>query len=378
MSQDPYDLEEQLSGKVIPAGDSHLRADATISMDPAGVRAVTDRDEVYLVPWRGIRLGRADGSVTVQAADRSVAITSGHPSFLRALETAGGNDINDAISRLSGERVSSPWKHRLGCLAVLAAIAFVIWAVPQLFRSAVDATVDALPYSVDETIGETVWEGMDLEGPVVEDEVVLAAIQEIIDRLQPFADIPEAEFTFAVVEKDIANAFALPGGYMVVYTGLILRSDSPEQVAGVMAHEMAHVTHRHGLRRIAHSVGIWASISIFFGNLDALSSLALDLFQVATVNGYSQDQETDADLEGCQMLIAAKIDPRGMADFFRLMQEEYGDVPDALAWTSTHPQHEERIAAILAYEKKHGADVEYEPLDIDWDAVHTALGKDDE
>jgi predicted Zn-dependent protease len=199
-----------------------------------------------------------------------------------------------------------------------------------------------------------------------------------VDRLEPYSEIPGAKFTFAVVENDIANAFALPGGFMVVFTGLILRADSAEQVAGVMAHEMAHVTHRHGLRRIAHSVGIWAGFSVLLGNLDALTSLAVSVFQMGTINSYSQEQEIDADLEGAEMLIAARIDPRGLAEFFEMMQEEYGDVPDVLAWTSTHPQHDERVAAIEAYEAEHGAGVEYEPLDIDWEAVQEALGGTEE
>ena len=378
MTSDPYDLTHQLPGTVVPGGDSHQRAEASLTVDADGVTAHTEAGETYRVPWKGIKLGRGEGSVTVQAADRSVAITSSHPDFMRALETAGGNDLNDALSRLTGERVSSPLRHKLGCLAVLIAIPLAIWGVWRMFHGAVDATVDALPYSVDEAIGESVWEEMDVGGPKVEDETVNAAIQAIIDRLQPYSDLPEAEFTFAVVENDVANAFALPGGYMVVFTGLILRADSPEQVAGVIAHEMAHVTHRHGLRRMAHSVGLWAGLSLVFGNVDALTGMALSLFQLGTVNGYSQDQETDADLEGAEMLIAARIDPRGLAGFFEMMKAEYGDVPDALAWTSTHPQHDSRVAAILAYEREHGAGVEYEPIDVDWEAVCAALAPAEE
>jgi Zn-dependent protease with chaperone function len=378
MTPDPYDLSDELPGLVVPKGDSHLRAEARLTVGADGVTATTEGGETYLVPWKGIRLGRNDGSVTVQAADRSASITSQHPDFMRALETAGGNDLNDALSRLAGDRVSHPLQHKLGCLAVLIAIPLAIWGAWRLFHGAVDATVDAMPYSVDEAIGESVWGEMDLGGPKVEDETVDAAIQTIVDRLQPYSEIPEAEFTFAVVDKDIANAFALPGGYMVVYTGLILRADSPEQVAGVMAHEMAHVTHRHGMRRIAHSVGLMAGLSLLFGNVDALSGMALKLFQLGKVNSYSQDQETDADIEGAEMLIAARIDPRGLAEFFEMMKAEYGDVPDALAWTSTHPQHDARVAAILAYEREHGEGVEYEPIDVDWDAVCAALGATEE
>jgi Zn-dependent protease with chaperone function len=373
MTEDPFDLSSELPGSVIPAGDTKLRREATLTVGPEGVSATTEAGDVHLVPWKNIRLGREGAAVTVVAADRSLAIRSEHPDFMRALETAGGNDLNDALSRLAGERVSSPAKHRLSCLVILVILALITWAIPRMFRGAVDATVDVLPYSVDEAIGEAVWEQMDLGGPEVDDPLVRAAIRSILDRLQPFAEIPEAEFEFKVVEQDIANAFALPGGYFVVFTGLITRSDSPEQVAGVIAHEMAHVTRRHGLRRIAHSIGMWAGVSILFGSTDALTGAALDLFTLASVNSYSQDQETDADLEGARMLLAAGIDPQGLAQFFSLMKEEYGDVPDALAWTSTHPQHEDRIAAIEDYVDEFGDGRDYISLDLDWAAVKAAL-----
>lgn len=378
MSSDPYDLSEELPGTVVPKGDGHLRAEARLRVGPEGITATVGSGQSYLVPWKGMRLGRTEGTVTVQAADRSAAISSEHPDFMRALETAGANDLNDALSRMAGERVSTSLGHKLSCLAVLVAVPLLAWGIWRLFHGAVDATVEALPYSVDEQLGEAAYGALEPELLIVEEEVVTEAIQAMIDRLQPFAEIEEAEFQFVVVRNDVPNAMALPGGWMIVYTGLITRAERPEQVAGVIAHEMAHVTRRHGMRRVAHSVGVMAGVSLMFGSVDALTGLALDLFKLGSINGYSRDQETDADREGAEMMIAARIDPRGLAEFFETMKEEFGDVPNSLAWTSTHPQHDARVAAILAYEREHGAGVEYEPLDLDWDAVRGALTEDEE
>ena len=249
------------------------------------------------------------------------------------------------------------------------ALAAAIWGVPRLFRATVDGAVGALPYTVDETIGEAVFDSMELGGEVLEDPVLTEAVQAILDRLSPHSSLPAASFTFKIVESEQVNAFALPGGFIVVYTGLLSEADDPGQVAGVLAHEMAHVTQRHGLRRIAHSLGIWAGISMVFGSADVLTSIAVDLFTMANVNDYSQDQETAADLEGARMLIAGRIDPAGLASFFAKLEAEQGDVPDALAWFSTHPQHKQRVAAITAYAEEHQSGVQYEPLDIDWEAV---------
>lgn len=374
----PYRLEGHFEGAVFRRRDAKAQKRAKILVGPEGVLAETGSGEQIEVPWRGMRLWREPdgGAIHCVAADRSVTVFSSDPDFLRALEAAGGNDLNDALSRMQGEHVTSHRRHLIGCLIVLLALSAVFWGLPRLFRATVDGAVGALPYSVDEAIGEAVFDSMELGGEVLEDPILTEAVQAILDRLSPHSSLPTATFTFKIVDSEQVNAFALPGGFIVVYTGLLREADDPGQVAGVLAHEMAHVTQRHGLRRIAHSLGIWAGISMVFGSADALTSIAVDLFTMANVNDYSQDQETAADLEGARMLIAGRIDPRGLASFFAKLAAEQGDVPDALAWFSTHPQHQERVAAITAYADEHARGVVYEPLDIDWEAVLEHLGEE--
>ncbi|MEE8468519.1 MAG: M48 family metallopeptidase [Planctomycetota bacterium] len=368
---DSYRLESSFEGAVFRRGDTQAQKRARIQVGPEGVSAEIEDGRSVELPWKGMRLWREpDGSaIHCVAADRSVTVFSSDPDFLRALEAAGGNDLNDALSRMQGEHVTSHRHHLLSCSLVLLALAAIFWGLPRLFRATVDGAVSALPYSVDETIGEAVFDSMDLGGAELQDPILQGAVQAILDRLSPHSSLPAATFTFKIVDSEQVNAFALPGGFIVVYTGLLAEADDPGQVAGVLAHEMAHVTQRHGLRRIAHSLGVWAAISTIFGSADGLTSIAVELFTMANVNDYSQDQETAADLEGARMLIAGRIDPAGLASFFAKLGAEQGDVPDALAWFSTHPQHKERVAAITAYADEHARGVVYEPLDIDWERV---------
>ena len=86
--------------------------------------------------------------------------------------------------------------------------------------------------------------------------VVVDAIDTIVRRLADHASRTDVTYEVWVVDAPIVNAFALPGGYIVVYTGLIDKAETPEQLAGVIAHEMAHVTKRHGLQRVAQSAGV--------------------------------------------------------------------------------------------------------------------------
>ncbi|MDE0914932.1 MAG: M48 family metallopeptidase [Planctomycetota bacterium] len=370
-----YDLEKSMEGWVFQRSKPDGRQPARIRLRLDGIVASLEDGTTVQIPWKGMRLNAepAGGVIYCIAADGAQRIFSEDPDFLRALEAAGGNDLGDALARMEGMRTSTPLSHRLSCVGCLIFLAVFALSVPSLFRWGVDSTVEALPYSVDEVIGEQVWGSMDLGGDEVTDPEVRAAVQTIFDRLTPHSGLPEAEFQFKVIDSEVVNAFALPGGYITVFTGLLTEASSPAEVAGVIAHEMAHVTHRHGLRRMAHSVGLWASVTLVLGNTDVLASIARDLFTLASVNGYSQDQETDADLEGVRMLMAARIDPTGLARFFEHLAEEHGDVPDSLAWFSTHPQHEERIAAIEEYAAAHGDTDKWEPLDLDWDAMLKAL-----
>ena len=212
------------------------------------------------------------------------------------------------------------------------------------------------------------FESMDLEGPELTDPKVVEAIQTMVDRLAPHAALDGLEFDVHVIDSPMVNAFALPGGTIVVFTGLIAESDEPEQVAGVLAHEMAHATLRHGLHRVGQSLGVAAGLHLLLGDTRGVVSAGAQLFQLATINSYSRDQENEADAEGVRMLHEADIDPMAMPRFFEHLRDKEGDLPGVVSWISTHPQHEDRIAAIKS-QVASLPERQYKPIDVDWAEV---------
>jgi predicted Zn-dependent protease len=175
-----------------------------------------------------------------------------------------------------------------------------------------------------------------------------------------------------VVQNSEVNAFALPGGQMVVYTGLIKNVESPEQLAGVLAHEMSHATLRHGLQQISQSLGVIAAIQLLVGDVGGLLAVGSQIAQQSVMTSYSRTAETEADIEGAKMLHAAKIDPKAMATFFAKLKHEHGDIPGAISWLSTHPQHEDRIESINNYAESLDA-TDYKPLELDLAAAQEAI-----
>jgi predicted Zn-dependent protease len=274
----------------------------------------------------------------------------------------------EARARAAQSRSQLLWIVGLGVLVLLIGLAY--FGV----RRAAQASIDLVPISADKKLGVIAFENMDHDGPELKDPVLLAAARTIVTRLAKAQ--PKAEFTYNVhvVDADIVNAFALPGGEIVVYTGLLRAADTPEQLAGVLAHEMAHVDRRHGMRRIAQSIGVIGAVQLLFGDVSGISAVAIEVLRASTINAYSRDQEREADSDGVATLARAKIDPNALADFFALLKKRESGLPGALSWLGTHPDLAQRIETVHKLAKLQTSKGT-EPLQIDWAEVQTHAKK---
>jgi predicted Zn-dependent protease len=239
--------------------------------------------------------------------------------------------------------------------------------------AATQLAVAALPISIDENIGNMAIKSVDLHARLDAGNAATKLVNEIVKELEPHSATKGLNFKVMVVDEPTVNAFALPGGQIVVYTGLMKKAKSAEQLAGVIAHEMAHATLRHGLKGVGQSLGIVAAIQLVTGDVGGLLALSSQLAQESILTSYSRKSETEADLEGARMLHEAGIDPKNMADFFQMLEQNEGDIPDMLAWISTHPQHADRIAKINDYQKQI-PQKPYRLLELPWEEVQNQLG----
>jgi predicted Zn-dependent protease len=137
---------------------------------------------------------------------------------------------------------------------------------------------------------------------------------------------------------------AAPGGHVVVFTGLVHATESAEELAGVLAHEMQHVLLRHTLRAMVRGLGVRATLSVLLGGAGELGNVTGALIEQWGGLRFSRSQESDADLAGVTLLQAAGIDPHGMVTFFEHLAQRGGEPP---AFLSTHPASAARAKAIL-------------------------------
>jgi predicted Zn-dependent protease len=197
-------------------------------------------------------------------------------------------------------------------------------------------------------------------GGAYEDPELQAYVTRIGERLAAVSEMPELDFTFTVLNSDVINAFALPGGYVYITRGLIALADNEAELAGVVAHEIGHVTARHSAQR--YSRGVLAQGGLAIGTVLAAvlgGGAAADLVQQAGglgaqayLAGYSRDQEFQADELGVRYLARADYDPTAMSSFLdklerndELMRRLAGrDGADpASSWFATHPRTPDRV-----------------------------------
>jgi len=164
-------------------------------------------------------------------------------------------------------------------------------------------------------------------------------------------------YRFHIAHDATMNAFALPGGYIVIHSQLILEADNAEELLGVLAHEIIHVEEQHGIRNVIGAAGIYTVISAFFGDLSGIFATVAGAAPFLLNQSYSRDFERESDKKGFELLVAANIDPRGLASFFeKLMEKEKkmlediedentrGAIEKAMGFLSTHPATDERVA----------------------------------
>jgi len=253
-----------------------------------------------------------------------------------------------ALHRLAPEvatRFHNPSRRRLRAkLTVVAAFAVIgitaalyLWGIPALSA----AVARRLPVSWEEQLGRSV---VDELAPLEEqctDPIRTQAIEEIMTTLT--GPLPHSPYTFRVIVADdpTVNAFAAPGGYIVVLKGLVKKTQSAEELAGVLAHEMQHIEKRHATRMVIQNASTGLLIAALAGGG---SDAGLEGARTLGILRYSRHHEEEADAEGFRLLVAANIDPRGMMTFFESLQEEEGkDTPGFLKYVSTHPNTMERI-----------------------------------
>lgn len=235
----------------------------------------------------------------------------------------------------------------------------------SLFKQKIEPS---LSLENEEKLGDELFDFYIKEEDQIADILVDSTLGIIIGRLLHANGNTKYDYKFAIVQEDQINAFALPGGRIVIYSGLIELTDSPEELAAVLAHEIGHVEKQHVTKKLVKELGLTLVLSVLTG---ADATLLSELLRTLTSTAFDRKQEKEADNFGLELLEKANINPSTFAVIFRKMDREQSWNKN-MELIATHPHNSSRIENALTYKTKDG--FKAAPIIVgDWKAVKEQL-----
>jgi beta-barrel assembly-enhancing protease len=297
------------------------RASGDLSVSAAGFCFRNDTQSVTL-PLAGAKLtlgGASDRIIFIAHPDfpEWSLYTSDH-ALMRDPVLAAHPELTVALGTMRRKRISN-WAVFAAILAVIVAIPIALllnmgWLTGLAARQ--------IPASWEEQLGKTAFGQYQIQTDMIQDPQTARLLTELTDVLTKALPDSRYKFHFYIARDPSLNAFALPGGYVVVHSELLLRADSAEEVLGVLAHEISHVTAQHGTRNLIASAGLFVTVQAVLGDASGLLATLAGAAPFLLSQKYSRGFENEADAQGFELLQRAHIDGRGMASFFDKVKAE--------------------------------------------------------
>ncbi len=225
----------------------------------------------------------------------------------------------------------------IGSIAGL--LLFFYAGVPLL----VDACVALVPDTVDAKLGKSALSSLDVSLNSSDSlRHVLAKCARIIGEFRPTAQ-PDSFIIHVVEDTSVVNAFALPGGTIIIYRGLLQSLEDESELFALLGHEAGHIVARHGMKNVTRQVLFGVVLSLFLRQTSGLADFYISNSSMLLNLSYDRHQEREADEFGLQAMHAASFDPEGMINLFKKLKAAAKDESRIPMFLSTHPDIDERI-----------------------------------
>lgn len=262
-------------------------------------------------------------------------------------------------------------------VALAAVISAYLYGVPLLASRIVGLVPPAWEQSLGETVARQMEASLSQEGGLqVCDSNPDSLANRAIGRFGAAA-LAESGSPFdldiKVVRSDIPNAFALPGGQVFFFSALLEQAETQDEFAGVLAHEVGHVAHRHGMEQLISTAGTGALIGFILGDMTGLS-VAAGLGATIIDARFSRDAERQADAYAAHVAERMDFNPAGLADLINRVGAD-DEFARALALLSTHPLTDDRKAALELLSQQRPAGLEPPFTAAEWAAIRSMCGE---
>ena len=347
---------QKFEARAFPADPSSPALEGTIFFTAAMLRFESNETVIEIPLHRLVAERTGEGDCRIVFGDSQqpgLQIVTADESILEIPSVPQLQQLSEQLSaHLARHEISSRLKLVVG---FFAACGLILWLGMLATGAMVRAIVNRVPPEFEKQVGDAMLEDLKNEMGFAKDtnqEAQLTALAEPLLRVLPG---PQPQWQFYVVTNKSPNAFALPGGHIVIFTGLLELVERPEELLGVVAHEVAHVTRKHTFRQQVASAGPFLVLQIFLRSRGGATGVLAGGSALLVTQSFSQEYEKEADDVGWGYLVKANIDPRGMIEMFRKFKayeqkQKYAHlVPQAF---SSHPQVDKRIARLESKLKK--------------------------
>ena len=323
-------------------GQTAARQRVSIRLMRLGLHVTTERGATLWWPYEEIRQTQGFYSGEQVRLERggefSEALLVSDISFLTQL-----HQIAPELATRFHEPARRRRRARIVLIAALASIGILtvlyLWGIPALAAF----VASRVPVSWEEHLGRSVVKHLVPPAMRCADNTRTRVIDEIITVLT--APLPTSPFTIRVivVNDSTINAFAVPGGYIVLYRGLLEKTQTAEELAGVLAHELQHIFKHHVTQALIQHVSTGLLLAAITGDTSRATAYGLESARLLGILRYSRQSEEEADAAGMRMLLESGIDPKGMIAFYELLTKSTSETSSILKYLSTHPSTGDRI-----------------------------------
>lgn len=330
-------------------GIQPVRRQAQAAIAEDGLKLSVDGGPPFIWAFDSIRLADPAGHPLVFHRERSGAAT-GESLEVADAEWAAG--LINACPSLQGDRAEKQRFLRKIVVWSVAAILSLVLTLRYGMPLLADTLTPVVPWSMEERLGQAVeqqalWQMSGGKPKFCQPDDAspgARALKTMVDKLTAHAELP-GPVSVRVLQSSMQNAFALPGGRVVLLSGFIEKAESADEVAGVLAHELGHVANRDSLRSIIHGSGVSIIAGLLIGDFTGGGAILL-ASQTLLSSRYSRENERDADRFGVNLMLKAGADPRALSRFLRRVAAFPGE--RSLELLNSHPVTEDRVAAIDA------------------------------
>ncbi len=209
--------------------------------------------------------------------------------------------------------------------------------------------IETITEKSEAKIGDLFWKMFQENEKENKNAYLNHSVDSIIDKICFANKIDRKIVKLHIVNKAEINAFALPGGHLVVYSGLITHSENQEELSGVLCHEIGHIALNQVMKKLVKEVGISVLISMSTGNTG--TQVIRETAKKLSSTAFDRSMEKEADLKAVDFMIQAEINPLPFADFLNTLADKEPEDLKYFSWINTHPDSKERSKYIIEYAK---------------------------